>query len=516
MAFASASQIEAGASFEADVCIVGAGPAGLAVAMELAAAGRDVLVFEAGGFLDASAVTGDPSTPRFGGAAWYGRCVPLDPIDFEARPWVATSGWPVDSEEIRSRHTRAARFLGLPRVDSLDPSLWKDDPTYRALNGDGVAVGVHPLTRTNDLGRRHRRAVAASPRLNVVLHATAIALDVDRNARAITGVRARGPGGRAISGRARRYVLAGGGVENARLLLTLLADNPSVLGPSSDAVGRYHMNHARAEGAARLRLDPSHPAYLNLFRRLTQGYTHRIRGLMQLAMNLDAATQRKERLLNACAFFYASSIPRVAALGEHLRRLRASAASRSFGHDELTRAFQVARALPTIARAGLAHIRRRPFALDGLVMVEQHEQRPARESRLTLRGERDRFGRIDFQVPFQIDEATKRTQRRFHQLIAERVRSQGLGRLDSRLDDPEFQPEFQDAFHPMGSTRMSTDPHLGVVDPQARVHGLHNLYVAGSSIFPTGGQANPTLTIVALAIRLADHIRAQGPRGANS
>jgi choline dehydrogenase-like flavoprotein len=173
-------------------------------------------------------------------------------------------------------------------------------------------------------------------------------------------------------------------------------------------------------------------------------------------------------------------------------------------------ALRLASGMPLLVAAGLARLGRRPFLVDHLVMVEQLEQPPDAASRITLTGQRDSFGRPGLRIESGTSEATLRTQRRFHALLAERFARIGVGRLASTvLERPDGEPQFTDAAHPMGSTRMSRSPADGVVDAQCGVHGLDNLYVAGSSVFPTGGHANPTLTLVALSIRLAEHVRAR-------
>ncbi|MGH9383479.1 MAG: FAD-dependent oxidoreductase [Vicinamibacterales bacterium] len=510
MAFANSSLVETGASLDADICIVGAGPVGLAVAIELADAGRRVVLLESGGLSrkTGSAAEAD-GAQGFGGTRWYGRLVKPGAIDFEERPWVPLSGWPVSRLEVESRYARAAQFLGVTHSDALEPEFWQDDSVYQALSGGGVVAVPHLFTASKDLGRRYQRLAASSSRLTVLLDATVVGIDVDSTSGTVTGLRVRSPGGRRFASRASRYVLACGGSENARLLLILIAERPGVLGRSSDVVGRYYMNHVRTDGAARLRLDPTHPNYVQLYRRLTEGPSVRSRCRTQVAFTLDERVQRSEGLLNACAFFYPSSTPRVAELSAHVRRLQRDATSRSLGQPAVESVARLARELPLLAQVGLARLRRRPFAVESLVMVEQLEQVPDAESRLVLGGERDQFDRPRLRVPFRVDEATRRTERRFHQLIAERIDHARIGRLKSQLGDPNSQPIYGDASHPMGTTRMSIDPRLGVVDPHGRVHGLENLYVAGSSILPTGGQANPTLTIVALAMRLADSLRDQ-------
>ena len=505
---------------ESDVCIVGAGPAGVAVALGLAEAGRRVLVLESGGGpaepadagrdeIESVGVplgpAGPPGGRRFGGTSWYGRCVVQDPTDFDSRPWLASSGWPISRAEVEAWYPKAARFLGLARPEALTPGFWSHEPAACVLGGGGLSTCVHLITGAKDVGRRYQRRFARSSTATVLLHATVVGLDVIAGSRTIARVRVATHGGHQFSVRARRYVLACG-LENARLLLLLSADTPGVFGPSSDALGRCYMNHVRCEGVARLRLDPAHPAYLALFRRFTEHYVHRSRCRAQLATRLDDDTQRREKVLNAGAFFYASSSPRLAALKEPFDRLRR-------GRIDPAEVRQLAGELPLLARAGLARLRRRPFLVDSLVMVEQLEQPADPESRVNLGTRVDRFGRPVLRLDWRISRQTLRAQRCLHRLLAERVHQQRIGRLESALlQQPDAEPEYSEGGHPMGASRMSADPRQGVVDCNARVHALDNLYIAGSSIFPTGGQANPTLALVALALRLAEHLRNEGGR----
>jgi len=222
-----------------------------------------------------------------------------------------------------------------------------------------------------------------------------------------------------------------------------------------------------------------------------------------IAAGLSEAIQRTEHLLNACGFFYVESAHEVRAV----RDLLDATVERGWPAD----VWQFARGVPTMARAGLARLRRRPYRLQSLVMVEQLEQVPQEDSRLTLGHERDGMGRRRLRLDWRVSADTVRTHRRFHRLLADRVEQQGIGRLDSPLlTDPAFEPLYGDAAHPMGSTRMSSSPETGVVDRNLRTHAIANLYIAGSSVFPTGGHANPTLSIVALALRLASHLAGDG------
>ncbi len=496
--------------------MVGAGPAGLAIARHLGELGRTVLLLESGGLavdqatadLNELADAGPPhhrSGPardrRFGGSLWYGRLVTFDPIDFDARSWVPLSGWPIARADIDARIEAAADFLGLSAPRALSSVFWQHEPAARLFDAGGLAPRIHLIVSQKDIGRRHKTAIASTRRITALLNATVVGIEVEPSARVVTGLRVRSLAGRDFTARAGAYVLACGGLENAQLLLGLAGDQPGVLGASEQAVGRYLMDHPRVDGLAHLHLDPSHPSYLALFRRLTEGPSRESRSGLMIAAGLSEATQRTEQLLNACAFFYIESAPEVRAVRDVLD----ATVERGWPAD----VGQFARGVPTMARAGLARFRRRPYKLQSLVMVEQLEQVPQADSRMTLGHERDRMGRRRLRLDWRVSGDTLRTQRRFHRLLADRVEQQGTGRLDSPLlTDPAFKPLYGDAAHPMGSTRMSSSPETGVVNRDLRTHAIANLYVAGSSVFPTGGHANPTLSIVALALRLASHLAA--------
>ena len=214
MAFADARQVAAGATLDADVCIVGAGPAGLAVALELADAGRRVIVLESGGLsvetetatLNEIESTGAPLRAigplrdrRFGGTAWYGRCVALDAIDFESRPWVPSSGWPISQRDVEALYPRAARFLSLPHLEALASDVWQNEPAYQALTGGGLAARTHLFTSARDVGRNHRRLVASSSQLTVVLYATVVGIAVDEASGSVVCLRIKGPDGHDFS-----------------------------------------------------------------------------------------------------------------------------------------------------------------------------------------------------------------------------------------------------------------------------------------------------------------------------
>jgi choline dehydrogenase-like flavoprotein len=463
MSHVDSDSIPDGAAIDADVCIVGAGAAGLAVATALEPTTLRTVLLESGRLGDTT-------------SAWYGRIGPLDEIDFEQRDWVPLSGWPIPASVVPEYAPRAAGFFGLRRPEALEPGLWADDPAFRALDGGGLRAGVFVWPRRVRIDRLHVPTLRRSRSVRVMGRAHATRVEPAGDGSTVAAVAVRGPRGRRFRVRARAYVLACGGLENARLLLLSPGADGHALGNRHDAVGRYYMNHPRNAGVAFLYPNARRGARV---RGLTEHSDRRAGGRAQLFVRPDPALQRRERLLNCCSFLYPAG-PRAGSPGGPGR---------------------------APARLGL-RLAGRPFAVDRLVAIDQAEQVPDRESRVTLGSRRDHFGDPVLDIHWRIGPETTRSVRRLHELLSERVAAAGIGTLASALlDDPGQEPDYTDAAHPMGTTRMSADPRHGVVDADCRVHGVANLYVAGSSVFPTGGNAPPTFTIACLALRLGDRLR---------
>jgi choline dehydrogenase-like flavoprotein len=463
MSHAESDSIPDGDAIDADVCIVGGGAAGLAVATALEPTPLRTVLLESGRLADTT-------------SAWYGRVGPLDEIDFEQRDWVPLSGWPIPASAVSEYAPRAARFFGLRRPEALDPGVWAEDPAFRALDGHGLRAGVYVWPRRVRTSRLHLPALRRSRSVQVIAGAHATRLEAAGDGSTVAAVAVRGGHGHRFRVRARAYVLACGGLENARLLLLSPGGDGHTLGNRHGAVGRYYMDHPRGAGTAVLYPSARRGARV---RGLTEHSDRRAGGRTQLFIRPDPELQRRERLLNCGSFLYP-----------------AGPSSRTPGAPGRAP-----------ARLGL-RLAGRPFAIDRLVAIDQAEQVPDRESRVALGSHRDRFGDPVLDIHWRIGPETTRSLRRLHELLSERVTAAGVGTLESALlDDPDHEPPYTDAAHPMGTTRMSADPRHGVVDADCGVHGVANLYVAGSSVFPTGGNAPPTFTIACLALRLGDRLR---------
>jgi choline dehydrogenase-like flavoprotein len=476
---------------ETDLCIVGAGPAGLTLASCFEASPVRVCVLESGG-LEPDAGTqalaraenaGLPYYPldgnrrrAFGGSLhlWAGWCRPLDEIDFTARPWVPDSGWPLQRDDLLPYYGRAHVTLGI-REHAYGVEVWETARRAARLRfaSNDLDTRIYQLAEPAFLLRTARPALERSQTIAVHLHATAIELRTDTSGRLVTAAAVGTLDGQRYSVRARHYVLAAGGVENARLLL--LSNPPHGLGNDHDLVGRCFMEHLHFPDAT-----------LALTGRGIAGSLPYVAPGGSVAARLypPPSVQGREQILNCNAML--------------------DAAPAGFRHRVLA---ALGRPLPGRAPG---HPTGRT---DRLVLSYTLEQAPNRSSRVLLSHERDALGMNRVKLDWRTSDLDQLTTDRFRALLARAFRDAGLGVLRPARGDEWPPPPLQGLRgHHMGTTRMHTDAHCGVVDPDCRVHGIDNLFVAGSSVFPASGAGTPTVTIVALAHRLGDRLKSMFSR----
>ncbi len=530
-----------------DLCIVGSGPAGTTLANELARSGLRICVLESG--LERTTPRGDAlrnvrsegirikeySRERvLGGASttWAGLSSPLDPIDFEARPYVARSGWPIAREELMDGYARAAERYRFPALAMFDGEGFgalrkKGDlqPAWKRIGEKVFLAAGEP----QDFGREWRGAYETSA-VDLWLDATLVRLEVEASGKRVGGGVARTRSGREVVVKARAFVLATGGIENARLLLCSRDASGRALGNQHDQVGRYLMNHPKNyHGIIELtRPVQDLPYYLGCLYRGYAGYA---------GLRIDPSFQRERRLLNSYVrlepLFPWSDDAGVEALvllvkqsKGFLRRWkergeREVIALRDYsetGDDsEMQNARRSAASSVTLALTVLAHLprvlhylyfrltRAKP-KIRRLRVRNFMEMEPDPENRVLLAEERDANGQPIPLVRHRASELDRTSLLALHEELAAELEREGVGRLETSLASADPWPIDQDASHHMGTTRMGTDPQSSVVDVSCRLHGVENVYLAGASVFPTSGCANPTFTLVALAIRLARHL----------
>lgn len=522
-------------TIQADVCLIGAGAAGITIARELAGTALRVCLVEGGGLefeyaesqtLYAGSSVGIPMSLEagrlrfFGGTTnhWTGRCAPLSEIDFRRRPWIPHSGWPLDRTDLDPYYRRAREVAGIG-------SRWRSDAETLALlkaplpplNPEWLRPFIwhySPGTK-GDTTRRWAEAYGTllreSSNVRTLLHANFADFSVSKNSSRVRSVTVRTMNGVAATVKAENYVLCCGGIENARLLLLESQRNGGGFGNDHDQVGRYFMQHLRGPGGLIVspeRLSRVHDQF-NLLRGPDGLY-------VEVGLTLTPETMEREGLLNCSSVLLYQEDPEsgVTALQDIWHALRAGYWPPAVGkHVGL-----IAEDIGDVAR-GVEHQLARSQTLVNVgiptksaVFLVDLEPAPDPESRIMLGDARDALGLRRVKADWRHGVLERRTAARLASLVGAEFTRVGIGR--ARLE-PWLQDErvpLADALegvpHYMGTTRMSEDAREGVVDRNCAVHGMENLYVAGSSVFPTAGQANPTLTILALALRLADRLRA--------
>lgn len=508
-----------GAGPSADVCIIGGGPAGISLALRLAQdQGMSVCLLESGGLafeeatqrLARAQTVGTPYYPlhetrirALGGTTWSygGVCTPLDALAFEARPWVPNGPWPFPRATLDPYLEAALELLGISRETraAVDAAT---SATFAAAGFDAALVQPVPVYfgRPIRFGPAYRERLSAAPSVRVCLHTTATGLEVE--AGRVVGVRVATAAGAAVV-RARDVVLAAGGIENARLLL--------IAGLGGEAAGHYFMEHPHVVDRFRIRAGDT-----PLSRFIGGGAAGTLRFLR---LGISDALQRREGLLNHhvnLEIGYAGQLsrqwPAVRRIGILTRKpwnespyyQDAGGGRLRLRLDDLVVA---ARRPDQAILSALGALTERPSLRRFLEVDNTIEQMPEQENRVELLPERDALGMPRVRVRWSVGAAEERTYRRALQVIIEQLERLEPGLAKARLAEPDPWPsQIVGTWHHEGTTRMHADPDRGVVDVDCRVHGLANLFVAGSSVFPVGGSTAPTLTIVQLALRLGDHL----------
>ena len=548
-----ARQISEGTCINTDLCVIGGGVAAIATALEYLKGNGRVVIIPGGGpgqtpfciDLYRGAVSPPGSHEpleenrlrMWGGTTtvWGGRCIPFDQIDFEKRDWVPDSGWPIDQDAIKPYLQKASTFCEAGTADFDARTAFPQRQAELIKGFDNEDIVSWPLERWSvptDFSRRYAKELQASQNLRVLLHAHAVHLQMAADGSKLSSVVAACRPGQVFTVRAKDVVLACGALENARLLLASNDVLRNGIGNKHDLVGRFYQSHRFGVcGTVELK-DPSRN-FIYDFERDAEGVYCRRR------FWLTPDAQRSNRTGNAIAFFFRN----VSGSSEHRNAMvsvvllaktllggakkgpkRLVEILRSQRRDLLDHVWIILKdgpaifgQLATVAYTRFFQKRRLPMVLppkkaNRFGLFFQTEHAPLRDSRVTLdEKEQDDFGVPRLKVAVKFSDIDYRTVTTMIETFKNRLESSGLGTLHLSEQDRSFlaTPErqaFNSNAHHIGTTRMSDDPAEGVVDRDCRVHGIDNLYVAGSSVFPTSSHANPVLMIACLALRLGSHL----------
>ena len=488
--------LDEGATLEADVCIAGAGAAGMTIAMDLRGSGLSVVLLESGGVerdeatqaLSEGRMTGidtwDLRRMRIrslGGTTghWNGWCRPLMPQDFERRDYIPDSGWPLKYSDLVRWFRKACQTLEIGEFewDANERSERTSKPLLPvSSNIEQRYYQYSPPTRFSSVyGPELERAED----VRVVTFANLVDIRLDQTRGRVEAFACRTLEGTAFRVNAGHYVLALGGVENARVLLASRSQQREGVANGHDVVGRYFMEHPHYYGS----IGVVHASALDLsfYRRGDSDWKRADGTPVQIlgALGLSAAVSRREKLLNFSATFLPAPRPNAPKTESD--------------------------ALP--AATAQALVTRGSGEFQATQLTLRCEQSPLRDSRITLTDEVDALGMPRVALDWRIAPEDDVQMRRAMVVLGSELGAAGLARLWVPGDTARFVWRQDPGGHHMGATRMGKDPAVSVVDATSRTHEVRNLYVTGGSVFTTGGDSNPTLTIVALAHRLADTLR---------
>ena len=517
--------LPAGQEFQSDLLIVGAGIAGLVLADAMRGSGRQVDVLEAGGeslepesqALYAAEMAATPhlgtTEGRFrvyGGSStrWGGQLLPLATHDFAQRPHVPHSGWPLDPAELSPYLGQCEQLLGVnhaPYDSAILEQLPRPIPELTAADLQPRFSKWAPFRCRNvarSLGLRCQQDHAT----RIFLHASVVAIDLHADGRHAQGVQVRTLEGGAFRFRARQVVIAAGTIETSRLLLASRRVHTQGIGNHSDQLGRWFHDHLSVKAAV---LQPRRRR--ELLQRLAPWYLGATRHTAKLEST--AAWQARQGCLNVMGHLVFEA-PETSGFAWLRHQLKARQSGSTEGQAVPAPYLEQlpAESLDVAYLAWKRLVRKRRWCPAGaaITLYIDTEQQPNPESRIRLSETRDALGMPKAVVQWQWGEPERQAFAAYRQLFDRQWQAWSFGPihwLESFEPDSSWQANVSDIYHLMGGTRMAAEPSQGVVDAQLRVHGVDNLFVASCSVYPTGGSSNPTLTLMQLTLRLAEHLR---------
>jgi choline dehydrogenase-like flavoprotein len=558
-----ASKFENGTEIISDVCIIGAGPAGVTAAREFLTKEFTVSLLESGGhaynheiqMLSKGEHSGDINEEQesthlrqIGGTAnnWilqmtddeYGyRYTPLDEIDFERRDYIPNSGWPIKKTDLDPYYARVHASCGIGHYD-YSADYWARG-RFRPIpfNGDKVYNSVFTFGPTKKFTKEFPAEITSSSNVTLYYHATVVELLCSVDGGAVTTAVVRMFDGKEIYFKAKQFIITSNALQTPRLLLNSTKTHPNGIGNQHDNVGRYFMDHNLVPCGLFYPKDPSIINELGFYD--MQG----VDGTTVLGrISLNPEVMEKFQLRNLAVMLFPTTwnqhdldamrsvnvfrlmphqiytirfpielakhifdlLREPITLARHLRNVVR-------GRKRLVRAiYERARfGIPIflgLGRGGWSRISNNQRKYDHLEILAIVEQSPNPNNRVTVTTEKDALGCPKAKLHYICAKEDIESVKRAQQLVGEALVETGLGHYQPPEIPAEVMKTATGLHHMLGTTRMSDDPKNGVVDRDCRVHGMRNLFIAGSAVFSTGSYANPTLTNLALSVRVSDKV----------
>ena len=521
-----ANELDGKAPLAADVCVIGAGPAGLAIASVLARADIPTIVLEQAG---RSAIGGNALRwlIELGRKSKNGvRLAPLPPETFNPRPGLGLPGWPIAAADLAPYYRQAQQVFGLSPF-GFSVGEWEEPGALRLpLPEDRLATSMYQFAEGRAVHEDLVRGLVDAEHVRIVHGAVVREITTTEGGTQAKGVEVATTSGRSLEIRTPTIVLAAGGLDNAHLLLLSQRGRRTAIGDEHGVLGRYYMEHPLLDGGdfvpGSARLIDAMALY-----DLRPVHDLSVMGHLRLAPEIV----RDRDMLQLSALFFPREVDhreRYRLSPRQERALRATFEFRSYlrsgGFANLARVPRMVSGIdalfgaawrdkcgrfPRLGRGGWSMRPRPSVTFGAFQVVHQVEQPPHWSNRVFLGQETDGWGRPVLEREWSWHAEDMARTLAAQDLVATELAAAGLG--DYHIARPDNEPLVLtlNCAHPMGTTRMHADPKQGVVDAMCRVHEVDNLFVAGSSTFTTGSYVNPTLTAVALALRVADTIKAR-------
>lgn len=504
-----ARQLDNQSVIEGDICIIGAGAAGISMALDLENTALKVILLEGGGFeyddrvqeLYNGKLTGHPYYPMkasrlhyFGGSTghWGGMCSTFDDIDFVKRDWVENSGWPITRADIAAFYPKAHDILDLGPFEWGTKYWTEQNNKYKLLPLDNDVIWskmwhFSPPTR---FGNKYKDAVVNARNIHLYTYANVVDIHANENISSISEVTVKNYAGKTHTVKAKRFILACCSIQNARILLACNRQAPKGIGNDNDLVGRYFMEHVEIK-TGEMWLNHTDPL---LFYQMDD------KTKVRAELAISPKKQEELKVLNGSVSLMPlamskNTIPSIKIWSEEDPRKALDTFHKYSALDK---------------RNYIEKIFSKGF-YQSYGLFTRAEQLPNPDSRVVLSEEKDELGVPRANLNWALSPMDKKTVFTINKLLGQQVGVARLGRVkiyDFLLDNDEQLPDYTSGgWHHLGTTRMSDDPKKGVVDANCKVHGIDNLYIAGASCYPTGGAVNPTLTCVAISLRLSEHLK---------